>query len=218
MGARHSRSRVDAPAHARQDAGVTDAATRRAPSAQELVTQLGLEPHPEGGYFRETYRDALALSALPQRFSGPRSASTAIYYLLERGDMSALHRIHSDEVWHHYLGATLTVHVLHPASEHAPARYEALRLGKDLAAGERPQAVVPAGSWFGARLEPTEGRATNARDADRAYGDADTDFVLVGCTVAPGFDFRDFELAQRDALLAQFPEHQALVRAMTRAH
>lgn len=200
---------------------MTDAATRRAPSAQELVTQLGLEPHPEGGYFRETYRDALALSALPQRFSGPRSASTAIYYLLERGDMSALHRIHSDEVWHHYLGATLTVHVLHPASEDAPARYEALRLGKDLAAGERPQAVVPAGAWFGARLEPSEGtggQTPHAPNADQGCRDADTDFVLVGCTVAPGFDFRDFELAQRDALLAQFPQHQALVRAMTRAH
>jgi hypothetical protein len=199
---------------------VTDAATRRAPSAQELVTQLGLEPHPEGGYFRETYRDALALSGLPQRFSGPRSASTAIYYLLERGDMSALHRIHSDEVWHHYLGATLTVHVLHPASEHAPARYEALRLGKDLAAGERPQAVVPAGAWFGARLEPsagTGGQARHAPDADQGCRDADANFVLVGCTVAPGFDFRDFELAQRDALLPQFPEHEALVRAMTRA-
>jgi len=162
-------------------------------TARTLVDQLGLLPHPEGGFFRETYRDPLTLTGLPGRFTGPRHASTAIYYLLERGDLSALHRIASDEVWHHYAGGTLTVHVLHPGGRH-----EALRLGMDLAAGERPQAVVPARAWFGARLEGND------------------DFALVGCTVAPGFDFHDFELGTRDALLAEFPEHAALVRALTR--
>lgn len=163
------------------------------PTARSIVDQLGLLPHPEGGFFRETYRAPLTLTGLPQGFAGPRSASTAIYYLLERGDMSALHRIASDEVWHHYAGGTLTVHVLHPDGQH-----EALRLGTDLAAGERPQAVVPAGAWFGARLE------------------GDDDFVLVGCTVAPGFDFEDFELGERGALEQAFPLHAALVRSLTR--
>jgi predicted cupin superfamily sugar epimerase len=170
------------------------------PTAATLVAQLGLTPHPEGGFFAETYRDTLTLRDLPARFAGPRSASTAIYYLLENGDMSALHRIHSDEVWHHYAGGTLTVHVLHPAcaTEGQPARHEALRLGMNLSAGERPQAVVPAGAWFGARLEGSE------------------PYTLVGCTVAPGFDFADFEMGERAALLAEFPEHAALVREMTR--
>lgn len=162
-------------------------------TARSLVDQLGLLPHPEGGFFRETYRAPLTLTGLPAGFAGPRSASTAIYYLLERGDMSALHRIASDEVWHHYAGGTLTVHVLHP-----DGRHEALRLGTDLAAGVQPQAVVPAGAWFGARLE------------------GDDDFALVGCTVAPGFDFQDFELGERGALEQTFPEHTGLVRSLTR--
>ena len=167
-------------------------------TARSLVDQLGLLPHPEGGFFRETYRDELTLTGLPERFvgprfAGPRSASTAIYYLLERGDMSALHRIASDEVWHHYVGGTLTVHVLH-----ADGRHEALRLGTDFAKGERPQAVVPAGAWFGARLE------------------GDDDYALVGCTVAPGFDFQDLEIGTRAGLLAAFPQHAAVVNALTR--
>lgn len=162
-------------------------------TARSLVNQLGLLPHPEGGYFRETYRAPLTLTDLPAGFAAPRSASTAIYYLLERGDMSALHRIASDEVWHHYAGGMLTVHVLHP-----DGRHEALRLGTDFAAGEQPQAVVPAGAWFGARLE------------------GDDDFVLVGCTVAPGFDFHDFVLGVRGTLEHAFPEHAELVRSLTR--
>lgn len=165
------------------------------PTVDEWIRVLGLLPHPEGGFYRETHRDDLALDAdaLPSRFGGPRSASTAIYYLLRRGDFSAFHRIASDEVWHHYAGARLTVHVLH-----ADGRHEAIALGKDLAAGERPQAVVPAGAWFGSRIEgPGE-------------------YALVGCTVAPGFDFADFEMATRDVLLALAPESADLVRELTR--
>lgn len=170
-------------------------------TARMLVDQLGLLPHPEGGFFRETYRDTLTVAGLPERFAGPtfagpRSASTAIYYLLERGDMSALHRIASDEVWHHYAGGTLTVHVLHP-----DGRHEALRVGTDFAAGERPQAVVPAGAWFGARLEGPEDREA---------------FALVGCTVAPGFAFEDLEIGTRASLLESFPQHEAVVSALTR--
>lgn len=160
---------------------------------QTLVRELELVPHPEGGFYRETHRDALLLSsALPHRFAGPRSASTAIYYLLGRDDFSAFHRIASDEVWHHYAGGELSVHVLHQGE------HRVLRLGKDVRAGARPQAVVPAGAWFASRIE--DGSA----------------FALVGCTVAPGFDFADFELARGDALAVEYPAHEALIRSLTR--
>lgn len=159
-----------------------------------LVEALRLVPHPEGGWYRETYRDTLMLpgEALPR--GGSRSASTAILYLLDAGSFSALHRIASDEVWHFHLGDPLIVHVLHE-----DGRREDLRLGLDVLGGDRVQAVVPRGAWFGARL------AEGGR------------FALVGCTVAPGFDFADFELAERASLTARFPEHAALIAAMTRA-
>lgn len=155
-----------------------------------LVRALALAPHPEGGFYRETYRAEGSV----QGRSGARAASTAIYYLLRRDDFSALHRIASDEVWHFYSGASLTVHCLHE-----DGRHEAIRLGRDLARGEVFQAVVPAGAWFGARIE------------------GEGEHALVGCTVAPGFDFADFELAERAALTARFPTHAALIFSLTRA-
>jgi predicted cupin superfamily sugar epimerase len=133
-----------------------------APSAEEVVALLGLAPHPEGGFFRETFRS-------PAPPSG-RGASTAIYYLLREGEVSAWHRVDADEVWHHYAGAPLELTLAADGG-----RRDAVRLGRDLAGGERPQAVVPAGVWQTAR---TLGGWT-----------------LVGCTVAPGFDFAGFELA-----------------------
>ncbi|HSK79524.1 MAG TPA: cupin domain-containing protein [Thermoanaerobaculia bacterium] len=131
-------------------------------SAEEVVARLGLAPHPEGGFFRETFR-----SPAPP---GGRGASTAIYYLLREGEVSAWHRVDADEVWHHYAGAPLELTL--SAGE---GRRDAVRLGGDLPAGERPQAVVPAGVWQTAR---TLGGWT-----------------LAGCTVAPAFDFAGFELA-----------------------
>ena len=107
-------------------------------SEAALVRALSLSPHPEGGFYRETYRAERSVEGR----SGTRAASTAIYYLLRRGDFSALHRIQSDEVWHFYAGAALTVHCLH-----ADGRHEAIRLGRDPAKGEVFQAVVPAGTW-----------------------------------------------------------------------
>lgn len=140
---------------------------------------LGLVPHPEGGFYRETYRSALV--------QGGRAASTAIYFLLRAGDVSALHRIASDEVWHFYAGAPLRVVRLgHPD----------LLLGLDFARGQEPQGVVTGGTWFGAR----------------SLGD----WSLVGCTVAPGFDFADFEMGSRDALVAAFPHLEATIVAFTR--
>jgi uncharacterized protein len=144
------------------------------PRAREWVERLGLIPHPEGGFYRETYRAAegVARCALPARFSGDRAFSTAIYFLLTRDDFSALHRIRQDEVWHHYDGDPLTVHVIDDVG------YRPIRLGKD--SDSVPQAVVLAGALFGASVEPPG------------------EFALLGCTVAPGFDFAGFELAPPD--------------------
>lgn len=165
------------------------------PTAEELVRSLKLVRHPEGGWYSESYRSIETVSAasLPERFGGPRSLSTAIYFLLERGEFSALHRIKSDELWHFYAGAPLAVRALTPEG-----RVLHVKLGPDLAAGETFQAVVPAGCWFGA--EPLGAGA----------------YSLVGCTVAPGFDFADFEMADRKELLRQFPAQSDLIRRLTR--
>lgn len=162
---------------------------------RQLIDGLGLERHPEGGWYRETYRAAETISAtaLPARFSGARSFATAIYFLLAKGEISALHRIKSDELWHFYSGATLTVHLLFPAGE-----YRQIRLGADLAGGETFQATVPAGCWFGAEVT------------------GDGAGSLVGCTVAPGFDFADFMMGNRLELVTAFPTHQELIRRLTR--
>jgi predicted cupin superfamily sugar epimerase len=159
--------------------------------AAEIVETLGLAPHPEGGYYRETWRAPLALSGLPH--GSARAASTAIYFLLPAGTFSAFHRVRSDEAWHHYDGDPLELHVLGEDGVH-----RALVLGRDLASGQRPQAVVPAGAWQAAR--PLGAR-----------------FTLAGCTVAPGFDFADFEMPSRAELTRRFPAHAALVERFTRA-
>jgi predicted cupin superfamily sugar epimerase len=161
------------------------------PEARAIVERLALLPHPEGGFYRETFRAPLRLDGLPH--GGPRAASTAIYFLLPAGTFSAFHRVRSDEVWHRYDGGVLELHTLDDHGAH-----EVVRLGCDLERGERPQHVVPAGVWQA------------ARPIDGAY-------ALCGCTVAPGFDFADFELPPRDAMLARFPQHRALVEALTRA-
>ena len=160
--------------------------------AADIVRQLGLQPHPEGGYFRETYRAAEAIPALGlhRRYGGARAISTAIYYLLEAGQRSALHRLRSDEIFHFYAGDPLTVVEIAPDGDLT----ESL-LGADIAAGAIPQHVIPAGNWFGA--------IPNGR------------FSLIGCTVAPGFDFADFELAETAALLAAFPRHETWIRRLT---
>jgi len=165
------------------------------PTAEMLKEKLTLTPHPEGGWFREVYRSTESISgeALPGRFSGSRPFSTSIYFLLEHGDFSALHRIKSDELWHFYAGAGLTIHIITPEGN-----YQRLLLGSDVTTGESFQAMVPAGCWFGAELS------------------ADAGFALVGCTVAPGFDFADFEMGVRAVLLQQFPEHENVIRRLTR--
>lgn len=163
-------------------------------SVRPLIDRLQMERHPEGGWFRETYRsgEAISAGALPKWFKGGRAFSTAIYFLLEKGDVSALHRIKSDELWHFYSGTSLAIHVFGPGGG-----YRLMQLGADLDKGENYQVVVEVGCWFGAEVT------------------GDGDYALVGCTVAPGFDFRDFELGKRQELLAEYPEHEELIRQLT---
>ena len=160
----------------------------------DLIKALKLQPHPEGGCYRETYRAAEAIpnAGLPARFHGARAHSTAIYYLLRAGEQSKLHRIKSDEVWHFYEGDALTIVAISPDGQLIETT-----LGRDFARGQVPQHVVPAGYWFGAL--PAKGSA----------------FTLAGCTVAPGFDFADFELADRATLLTEFPQHRAWIERLT---
>ena len=163
-------------------------------AVEELVARLELARHPEGGWYRESYRsgEIIQAAALPDRFTGDRSVCTAIYFLLESGDMSALHRIKSDEVWHFYAGESLTVHVITPQGAYYP-----LNIGSNIAAGETFQCVVTAGCWFGAEV---------SQDG----------YSLVGCTVAPGFDFADFEMGKREELLKQFPAQTDIIRRLTK--
>ena len=147
-------------------------------TAAEAVLRLGLAPHPEGGFYRETYR-------------GPRDVSTAILYLLPEGAKSRLHRIASDELWHFHLGGPLELVELAPSGSAVTTI-----LGSDLERGEVLQKAVAAGRWFGARLRPGAG------------------WCLVGCTVAPGFDFADLQLGRRDELIASFPAARAEIEAL----
>ncbi len=163
--------------------------------AQYWIDHLTLKPHPEGGFFRESYRSSVVIPepALPTTFRGPRSASTAIYFLLGGEDFSALHRLSADEVWHFYAGSALLVHSIDPNGN-----YRVIRLGQNAQANEQFQCVMPGGHWFGSCLE---------------WPDT---YALVGCTVAPGFDFRDFEMARRADLLAQYPQHKDVIHKLTR--
>jgi uncharacterized protein len=137
------------------------------PSAADLIRLLDLKPHPEGGHFRQTFCDSRTVD-------GGRAASTAIYFLLARGERSHWHKVDAIEAWHYYAGAPLKLEIT--ASAQGPV--ERLTLGSDLAGGERPQAIVPAHAW----------------QAAQSLGD----WTLVGCTVAPGFEFKGFELAPKD--------------------
>jgi hypothetical protein len=155
-------------------------------SPADLIQTLQLSPHPEGGWFRETYRAA-------QQDAAGRAASTLIYFLLLPGQVSKLHRIDADESWHLYLGGPLLIHEL--VTETGAAQTTVL--GRALEHGEQPQHVVPAGRWFGAVLAPG------------------ASFALVGCVVAPGFEFDRFELARREQLLPRFAAVTGLIERLT---
>lgn len=161
---------------------------------ERLVQNLKMQPHPEGGFFAETYRSELRTDVpwTTDPSNPQRNICTGIYFLIPAGQFSAFHRIQSDEMWHHYEGDSVRIHeiggqgaratVVGPAAD--PLRY---------------QYVVPAGQWFASECEPGE------------FG-----YCLVGCTVSPGFDFSDFELARRQELMGSYPEHGALIERLTR--
>jgi uncharacterized protein len=176
--------------------------------AKYWIEKLQLSPHPEGGYFKQTYVSDLRLpqEALPEGFAGPRAASTAIYFLLEGRNFSAFHRLRSDEMWHFYAGSPLTVHVIEPTG-----RYFSIGLGNDPEAGQVFQAVVMAGCWFASEL--AEFSHPPVKSTGRV---GQPSWALVGCTVAPGFDFEDFELAKRDELVREHPQHGALIARLAR--
>jgi uncharacterized protein len=169
-------------------------------TAEQVIELLRLEPLPvEGGYYRVTYvaDEKLDAATLPERYGGSRAYGGAIYYLLHGENFSALHRLLTDEVYHFYLGQPVEMLLLYP-DEHE----EVVRLGTNLAAGERVQVVVPRGVWQGSRL---------ANPADGADS-----FALMGTTMAPAYDQADFELGDRDALIAAYPQRAELIRALTR--
>lgn len=159
-----------------------------------LIKQLDLQPHPEGGFFKETYRSEGSISNQNLSvYSGGRNHSTCIYYMLVSGSFSAFHRIHQDEIWHFYDGSPVELHTISPEGVH-----EHYLIGRDISGGEIPQLVVPGNHWFASKVAEPDS------------------YSLVGCTVAPGFDFDDFELADKNELLEKYPEHKTLIMEFTR--
>jgi hypothetical protein len=163
--------------------------------ARFFVEQYKMELHPEGGWFKETYRsnEIILKEHLPDRFSDGRSFCTGIYFLLEGEQFSGFHRIKSDEMWHFYAGDALNVYVITE-----DGTLEIIKIGAHPDKGEKFQHVVKAGSWFASK--PAN----------------ENSFSLVGCTVAPGFDFEDFELAKAVNLGAQFPQHKNIIHQLCR--
>lgn len=163
------------------------------PAVSRIIENLQLQPHPEGGFYRQTYRSDERITRVgTDGDGGERRASTGIYYLLHGDAYSAWHRIDADEMWHFYAGDTLAIHMLD-----THGRLITTRLGHQL---EDPvavfQCVVPAGCWFAAERQGAQG------------------FSLVGCTVAPGFEFDCFELADVQTLLRRYPQHEAVIRRL----
>lgn len=158
-------------------------------NASDLIQQLQLQPHPEGGYYRETYRSIETLTTEQQK---TRNVSTAIYYFLEGHDKSAFHRIQSDELWFFHQGQPLEIVFIRNE------QLVTIILGNDVTKNQVPQAMIPANTWFAARVQSGAG------------------YSLASCTVAPGFDFSDFELAKRHELLEQYPNLKNTIEVFTR--
>ncbi len=162
---------------------------------QKLIMELELIPHPEGGYFKEIYRsdDFIKKNFLPERYSQKRVFSTSIYYLLSGNQVSHFHRLKSDETWHFYSGSPLIIHCLNENST-----YSQIKIGLDFSQNIFPQFTIKRGTWFAAEV------------ADK------NSFSLIGCTVAPGFEYDDFELAQRNQLSKLFPKFIEIVNRLTK--
>ncbi|RZN82879.1 MAG: cupin domain-containing protein [Winogradskyella sp.] len=164
-------------------------------SIEEIVQKLKLLPHPEGGFFKETYRSegTILKSSLAEVFKSKRNYCTGIYYLLKSNDFSAFHKINQDEMWHFYIGSPIELHMI---SENGVL--STVKIGNDILNDEVLQFVVPKNYWFAAKVVNSDS------------------YSLVGCTVAPGFDFKDFTLASRKDLSEKFPQHSAIIKAFTR--
>lgn len=164
--------------------------------AVDWITRLQLAPHPEGGFYRETYHanHVLEGNLTLQTYGGPRRTASSIYFLLEAQDVSKLHRLKSDELWYFHAGHPLTVHIIAPNGE-----YRTTKLGLDFKDGQEPQRIIDANHIFGASI-------------DNGNEDA---FALVSCMVSPGFEFADFELFETHALLQKFPQHEEIITRLT---
>ena len=163
--------------------------------AKEYITKLQLNRHPEGGYYKEIYRaeEIILPDHLPDRYKSSRALSTSIYFLLEGNQVSRFHRLKSDELWHFYDGSTLIIYSIDENEE-----LNKIKLGKNISEGELFQLQIKHNVWFGAEL------------IDKSS------FALIGCTVAPGFEFEDFEMGKRDGLVKQYPEHEQIIIKLTR--
>jgi len=161
----------------------------------QLIQKYNLEPHSEGGWYKQTYKsnEEIAADALPERFGASRAFSTAIYFLLEKGNFSAFHRIKSDECWHFYAGDPLLIYIIEQTG-----RLKVISLGSDHEKGQSFQYVVPANCWFASRPAPG------------------SEYCFVGCTVSPGFEFEDFELADATELSVMYPQHKSIILELCR--
>jgi len=155
---------------------------------EDIISRYDLKPHPEGGFYKEVYRSTGVIKA--EGFPNERNFSTSIYYLLTKGTVSKIHKIKSDEIFHFYSGGPLVVVQI---DGHGVLKKHTL--GTDINSGQLFQHVIKAGDWFGAYPE--------------------SEYSLVGCTVAPGFDFRDFKMANRDELLKLYPKHEDIIKRLT---
>jgi predicted cupin superfamily sugar epimerase len=162
---------------------------------KQLIHQYNLNPHPEGGWYIQTYKsnELIDAGALPGRFGGDRAFSTAIYFLLEQGNFSAFHRIKSDECWHFYAGDPLLIYVIEENGQ-----LTIISLGNDPGDKQTFQFVVPANCWFASRPAPG------------------SEYCFVGCTVSPGFEFEDFQLATADELSDAYPQHKDIIGQLCR--
>lgn len=159
----------------------------------DFVDKLGMQAHPEGGYFAEIYRNStvIAPEILEKNYSGERSLATSIYYMLKADQVSKLHQLKSDELWYYHHGSPLLVHVFFEDT------YTSHILGIDVNKGQHPQIIIPAGAIFGAEV------------IDKAS------FTLVGCVVTPGFHFNDFRLVSRDEMLELYPGYNSIINKLT---
>lgn len=160
-------------------------------TADFWIQELNLQPHPEGGFFREVYRSGEKPGLLPSRYEGERNFATSIFFLLTGSDISAFHRIASDENWHFYAGCPMILYTLEENSG-----LKKIVLGNDPRKRQYLQYSIPHGTWFGGHPLDEKG------------------YSLMGCTVAPGFDFSDFELGEFEKLSGVFPEHMELIRKL----